>query len=147
MEKLDTLRKEASVREKDLRLELAKVLGESVEVEDPHRVVYVRRSDKSTHDFDFITAIGSSVNGAKVSILVSTPQGVETSLVVVLSPENDLAKSTNEGIKIALNAVGGGGGGRYKGGGAKGRYMGKVDGKWGREEDEAMGKVLENLRA
>lgn len=145
VEKMDTLRKDTLSREKDLRIELARVIGENTTVDDPHRVVFLKRTDKATHDFEFITAIGTAINGAKVTVLLSTPSGTETSLIVVLSPDNDLARSTNEAIKSAMNALGGGGV-RYKGGGAKGRYMGKVEGKWGKEEDEALTKVVDGLR-
>jgi len=141
VEKLDQGRKEVLAREKTLRTELAQVIGENA-TPDAHGAVFVKRTEKSTHDFEFMGSIAFAAKDAKVVVVVSAPAGVEPALVLVMSPDADLAKKTNEGIKEGLIALAGGDKSKYKGGGAKGRYMGKVDGKWGKAEDEVVKRVL-----
>jgi len=144
VEKLDQGRKEVLAREKDLRAELAQVIGEHT-TPDAHGAALIKRTEKSTHDFEFMGAIAFAVKNAKVVVVVSAPAGVEPALVLVLSADAELARKTNDGIKEGLIALAGGEKGKYKGGGAKGRYMGKVDGKWGKEEDEVARRVLAGL--
>lgn len=141
MEKLDQGRKELLAREKTLRTELAQVIGENA-APDAQGAALVKRTEKSTHDFEFMGAISFAVKDAKVVVVVSAPAGVDPALVLVQSADADLAKRTNEGIKEGLVALAGGEKGKYKGGGAKGRYMGKVEGKWGKAEDEVVKRVL-----
>ena len=149
VEKMDQLRKETSSRERDLRAELSKLIGDTLS--NGEQVVYTKRTDKSTHDFEFLGGIAASINGPKVSVLVSAPTGSTPSLIMVNSPDNDTAKNLNEKIKSVLNAIpnkdGENKGPRYKGGGAKGRYMGKLEGKWGKEEDEAVEALVREVKS
>jgi alanyl-tRNA synthetase len=58
-------------------------------------------------------------------------------LLLVLSASNDLAKGVYERLKTALE---GDAKGRVKGGGARGRYMSKIEDKWGKDD---IAKVLD----
>lgn len=161
--KLDTQRIEVLDREKGLRAELSTMLGEkaveSVSKNTNRGIVWIHREQKSTNDFDFLGSIGSyflasTQNAAEVvPVIISTSAlpGVTPSLLMVQSRDNDLAKKVSESLKMALegipNGTVDGKGGRVKGGGAKGRYMSKVDGKWGQAEMLAVTKALELVSA
>lgn len=152
VEKMDNQRREIISRERDLRTELARTIGENLTVPEPWRVVYLKRAERSTHDFEFLGNIAAATNGARAVILVSALPGVSPSLILVQSPDADLAKGLNDQIKAALNDIKAKGedeelrGPRYKGGGAKGRFMGKLEGKWGKEEDEVLKAVVDKLQ-
>lgn len=137
---MDIQRKDVIVREKELRAELAKVIADNIVVPD-NGIVLVERTEKSTHDFEFMGVIAMSVPGAKAIVMTSVNAG-SPSLVLVQSGDADLAKKLNEAIKEGL-AKCEGGAGRYKGGGAKGRYMGKVEGKWGKDEAAVVQSAVE----
>ena len=145
MAKLDETRRETASREKDVRAELARLLGEGVarNATDSQGVYWLHRTDKSTHDFEFMGQIVASLLSsqpsagaleAPVVIVTSALPGSTQSLMMVNSPSADLAKIANEKLKAALEE--GEGKGRVKGGGAKGRFMCKVEGKWGKGELE-----------
>ena len=148
-------RRELISREKELRGEMAKMVAERAVAESDAQngVVWIQRSDKATHDFEFLSAIttgfvlssppseaGSS--GAGVIVISSTLPGVSPSLFVIQSSEHELAKTVNDRIKSALEE---GEKGRMKGGGAKGRYMSKVEGKWAKAENTKVEEVLKEV--
>lgn len=154
--KLEETRRDTASREKDLRGELARSLAEGlVAPAERDGVVLVQRDSKSTHDFEFLSSLSLSListvterDEAKgkslLVILTSAPTGSTTNLLIVQSQDHDLAKSANEELKKALE---GEEKGRVKGGGAKGRFMSKVDGKWGKNEQAAIDGVVEKYKA
>lgn len=141
---MDVQRKEVISREKDLRAELAKVIADNVVVPESG-IILLERSERSTHDFEFMGVVAMSVQGAKAVVMTSVNPG-NPALVLVQSGDADLAKKLNEGIKEGIAKLEGGAG-RYKGGGAKGRYMGKVEGKWGKEESGVVRRVGDEMMA
>jgi alanyl-tRNA synthetase len=161
LSKTEELRKDGASKERDLRGELSKILSGSVidRLEVDKGVVWVKRIEKATHDFDFLGLIvggfqtgtaeaESKVQGGKLaeSVLVITSAVVGTpTLLLVYSASNDVAKGVNERIKGVLDE-GEGGKGRVKGGGARGRYMSKIEGKWSKEDGEKVQSVLEEVR-
>ena len=182
MGKNEELRKEGADLQKGLRGELSKLVTqnalrdyESKRNETKNRVIWVRRDEKATHDFEFLGSIAggiiSSLPNSTASdsqttleagnekeeerpvITVATsslPGKDQTHLILVQSNDQDGAKQTNEQIKFALDSLAGGEGEghqkRVKGGGARGRYMSKVDGKWGKTEDAKMAEVIQSVR-
>lgn len=148
----------------------------SASTDKKSKVVWVRRDEKTTHDFEFLGSIAGGIisslstsapaptaapasaspsdsGGANESemnpIVVATtslPGKDQTHLVLVQSNDQEGAKHTNEQIKSALDSLAGEGGKRVKGGGAKGRYMSKVEGKWGKAEDAKMAEVIRSVR-
>lgn len=169
VEQIDMQRKEAVDREKGVRAELAVMLGQAAcrAVEVEKGIVWMNRSERATHDFEFSQAIGSAFIAAAQSqaeqrqgegsriqqpIIVVTsalPGPGQTALMLVQSLDQEGAKMVNEKLKTALDELapveGEAKGKRVKGGGAKGRYMCKVDGKWGKREDERVKQVLEEV--
>lgn len=139
-------------REKVLRGELAKAIGEAAANDPTARGVYwIHRTEKSTQDFDFLGSIanalldtqpGSGSLEAPIAIISSGAPGIVPSLLVVISPAQGLAKKVYEDLKTALEA---GEKGRVKGGGAKGRFMSKVDGKWGKAESAAVQAIIDQV--
>lgn len=124
------------------------------------KVVWVKRDEKATHDFEFLGSIAGGLTACptatanetrvKPVVLVSSslPGKDQTHLVLVQSNDQDRAKEVNEQVKAALDSLAGPEGGkRVKGGGAKGRYMSKVDGKWGKAEEAKIAEVVAAVRA
>jgi alanyl-tRNA synthetase len=140
-------RKETVGKERDLRAELARVLGEAAVDRTQGGIVWVQRGEKSTHDIDFLGQIATTFQAgdvdkgrleAPVIVLTSGIQGsAGPTLLLVLSASNDLAKGVYERLKTALE---GDAKGRVKGGGARGRYMSKIEDKWGKDD---IAKVLD----
>ncbi|KAJ9111346.1 hypothetical protein QFC19_001114 [Naganishia cerealis] len=64
------------------------------------------------------------------------------SLVLITTNPPDLAREYGDKLKAALDVIPGQEKGRCKGGGAKGRWMGKVSGKWSRADAVALEKLL-----
>lgn len=150
-----------------MREELAKVLGgvvvwktSTIEGEEM-RYAVVSRTEEATHDFEFLSAL----NVAAVDALKAASSGSDKdiapprytlvvhstvspapnngisepgSLVLLTTNPPELAKAYGDKLKSALDAVPGQEKGRVKGGGAKGRWMGKVSGKWSRADGEAL---------
>ncbi|WVF66628.1 hypothetical protein IAT40_001368 [Kwoniella sp. CBS 6097] len=167
VEQSEITKKEAVDNLKSLRGEMGKLIAERA-VEEAQSgsgrgVVWIKRDERSTHDFEFLgnvaaiftggVATDSKSSSASAPILILTsaaPSGSSSTLtpsptlLMVISSDNDLAKRVNEDIKAAL---GGPGPSRVKGGGAKGRYMSKIDGKWGKVEIGALQGVVDALRA
>jgi alanyl-tRNA synthetase/misacylated tRNA(Ala) deacylase len=170
----EELRREGADAVKGLRGELSKVLAASIIGErQPHRqtaegatipdLVWIKRDEKTTHDFEFMGSIASTVmasepvasDGKKqvVVLITSTLPGKnQTQLILVQSNDQDRAKDLYEKVKAGLDSLplaqekdgaeAGAGGKRVKGGGAKGRFMGKVEGKWGKAEDGKVGEIV-----
>lgn len=68
-------------------------------------------------------------------IVTSTPTGITPSLLMISSTDQD------ESLKAGFDELEDGKG-RYKGGGARGRFMSKVEGKWGKSEDELVTQLV-----
>ncbi|WVQ94238.1 hypothetical protein IAU59_001316 [Kwoniella sp. CBS 9459] len=173
VEQSESTKKEAVDSLKSLRGEMGKLLAERAVAEaqsdSGRRVVWVQRDERSTHDFEFLGNVAAIFTGglaaspaqtkrdgdeaaaASSPLLILTsaaPSGSSATLtpsptlLMVISSDNELAKQVNEDIRAAL-----GGPGRVKGGGAKGRYMSKIDGKWGKGEIAAVQGVVDAFRA
>lgn len=147
--KMDDSRKEGLSREKDLRTELARVVGESeAKASSGNSSLWIKRSEKATHDFEFLGNLAQAAQAvqtvqelaAPLVIITSAPKDTTPSLLLIQSTDGDLAKSTHEALKAKFEE---GQKGRYKGGGAKGRYMCKIDSAWGAAEDGFVKSVLE----
>ncbi|WWD22741.1 hypothetical protein CI109_107234 [Kwoniella shandongensis] len=149
LERLEVQRKEAVDAGKSLKAEMAKYVAEQA-VKEGHDdkakgIVWIKREEKSTHDFEFLGSISSTYLQSFVSsdkpliITTSSPVGITPTLLMIQSTDQDLAKDVNERLKKVLE-------GRVKGGGAKGRYMCKVDGKWGKVENGLVDEVVKELR-
>lgn len=126
----------------------------------------VSRAEEATHDFEFLSALNvAAVDAFKAAAPVDdnnndndgaaqpryaliihstvTPMannGVSEpgSLVLVTTHPPELAKTYGDKLKGVLDAIPGQEKGRVKGGGAKGRWMGKVGGKWSRADADAL---------
>lgn len=154
----EELRREGSDAQKGLRNELAKLVTDRAiatqETTPSSKVLWVKRDEKSTHDFDFLGAVaggilaspvGSSEAKPVIVLTSSLPGKDQTALVLVQSNDQDRAKNVNERIKSALDGLAGDGGKRVKGGGARGRFMSKVEGKWGKAEDAKMSELIHEV--
>ncbi|WVO20689.1 uncharacterized protein IAS62_001988 [Cryptococcus decagattii] len=160
LERAEVVKKDTADSLKGLRAELAKLVGEQAVKagKEGKSIVLVEREEKGTHDFDWLSLVGAtylesiSASGQKTDgktppspliILTSsiTPApATNQTLLLIQSSDNDLAKLVNERIKAVLA-------GRVKGGGARGRYMSKIDGKWGKVGKDVLLKVVDDLRA
>lgn len=143
-----------------------KALAQISETENGN-LVWVHRTERATHDFDFLSTVSatfttsaSSSASASASptatpdrpltelviVLSSAPAEARPALLVVHSKDDKLAKAIKDKLAAALDQLGEDGAkGRVKGGGAKGRYMCKVDGKWGKKETERFEEVLNEV--
>ena len=143
-------RRDLISREKDLKGELANMIAEKAvaDAEGKGGVVWVQRQDKATHDFEFLGLIASAFTAATpqgaVVLVTSAPTGLSPSLMLIQSNEADRAKGVNERLKAALE---GNEKGRVKGGGAKGRFMSKIDGNWGKKDVEMVEEVIQGVTA
>ncbi|WWC97509.1 hypothetical protein V866_004392 [Kwoniella sp. B9012] len=158
VERIETLeknRKDQFDAVKNLKNELSKIVIDNAlaeaRKEENQGVIWIRRDNPSTNDFDFLGSISTTfISTAQpqdqrdpLIILTSTPSSKDATghqnLMIVHSANNDLAKEANEQIKKGL-------GSRVKGGGARGKYMSKVDGKWTSSEDDLIQGIIDNLR-
>ncbi len=141
-------RKDLISRKKELKAEIAKMVAERAVGEiSEQAAVWVQRTEKGTHDFDFLGAVASTFvlsEEKAVIVVTSTPLGMTPSLLLIQSKDQNLAKEVNEKLKGALEG-GENGKGRVKGGGAKGRYMSKVEGKWTKEDVVRVMEVIEEV--
>jgi alanyl-tRNA synthetase/misacylated tRNA(Ala) deacylase len=144
------LRRDGSDATKSLRSELGKLLiaSHSTQLGDK-RLLWIKRDEKTTHDFEFMGTLASGVMATSeaeknlVILVTSTLPGKDqTQLVLVQSNDQEKAKEAFEAVKAALD---GEGEKRVKGGGAKGRFMGKVEGKWGKAEDLKVSQIVEKV--
>lgn len=151
----EELRKEGSDTVKGLRNELIKLVTEKAvgqyDAAGGPKVFWVKRDEKSTHDFDFLGGVAGgvlaspAVDATKPVVVVTStlPGKDQTHLILVQSNDQDAAKGVNEKIKVALDEMAGEGGKRVKGGGARGRFMSKVEGKWGKAEDVKLAELVQ----
>ncbi|WWC90141.1 uncharacterized protein L201_005074 [Kwoniella dendrophila CBS 6074] len=173
VETIEKNRKDFNDGVKELRNELSKLIIEKttnqLEKEKNKGIVIINREqEKSTHDFEFLSGISNTIiqnnpstaqieNEKPLLILTSTydstprlqskfpDQQITTStslcqtLLLIQSSDNDLAKEINENVKEEF-------GNRIKGGGAKGKYMSKVEGKWGKKENKILQDLVHTLR-
>jgi len=144
----EELRREGADATKGLRSELAKlVVASTMQSLGEKKVTWIKRDEKTTHDFEFLGNLASGISASSenkdiVILLTSTLPGKDqTQLVMVQSNNQDKAKELFEAIKTVLA----GDGKVVKGGGAKGRFMGKVEGKWGKAEDLKVSEIVEKV--
>ena len=123
----EELRKDGADAQKGLRSELAKLViasqWQSIGTEGK-KLVWIKRDEKTTHDFEFMGTLASGISASAdkdlVILITSTLPGKDqTQLVMVQSNNQDKAKELFETVKSALVADGR----VVKGGGAKGRFM------------------------
>ncbi|WVR03150.1 hypothetical protein IAU60_000140 [Kwoniella sp. DSM 27419] len=160
------IKKDAVDSLRSLRGEMSKIVGDravgEASVPANRGIVWVKREERSTHDFDFLGLVGSVFTQAQIAVPVAMEAEAEEeeplkplivltssaasqgggaqTLLMILSTDHELSKDVNDKIKAALE-------GRVKGGGAKGRYMSKIDGKWGKKEIGLIQAVLDEGRA
>ena len=151
--KTEELKRDTMGRERVLRTELARVIGEFAAKEDGQGVYWIHRMEKSTQDFEFLGSVANALLDsqpspgaleAPVAIVTSASAGVTPSLLLVISPAQDLAKKAYEALKATIE---GEEKGRVKGGGARGRFMAKVEGKWGKAENERSRVFIDAVRS
>ncbi|RXK39145.1 hypothetical protein M231_03650 [Tremella mesenterica] len=143
VEKIDELRREGQTQLTAVRSELQTLVGEQAASQG--KIAWVKRGQQATHHFDFLSGVtGTYLEKVPDGVIVATSalQGGMTGLVVVQS-RGELAKEVFDKLKKALE---GEEKGRVKGGGAKGRFMAKVEGKWGKKGDEVVQRVIDELR-
>ena len=139
-------RRDLILKEKELKSELAKEVAISA-IDKVNPVVWIQQTHKETHDFDFLSAVASQftileeVDG--LIVVTSTPSGTTPSLLLVQGRRHEVAKEFYERIRGVLEE---GEKGRVKGGGAKGRYMSKIEGKWGEDDVARIECVLGEVR-
>ncbi|KAJ9115039.1 hypothetical protein QFC22_005367 [Naganishia vaughanmartiniae] len=129
----------------------------------------VTRTEEATHDFEFLSALNvAAVDALKVTSASSnddddnvgalpryalivhssvTPASNNNipeagSLLLITTNPPELAKSYGDNLKSSLDAIPGQETGRVKGGGAKGRWMGKVTGKWSRADAQTLERLV-----
>ncbi|ODN89685.1 cytoplasmic protein [Cryptococcus wingfieldii CBS 7118] len=160
LERSELARKETSDSLKGVRGELAKLVAEQAirQGKESQAIAVVSREEKGTHDFEWLGLVGSTYLEAfknasledasspkPLIVLVSALNPAVSSSVpsqsflIVQSLDDALAKAVNEKIKTALE-------GRVKGGGARGKYMSKVDGKWGKAENQMVEEIADEFK-
>lgn len=142
LQRIEKVRFDTAEREKALRIELSRAIG-TVAAEQGDRAKVVR-SSPSTHDYDFLAGIcGGYSEVRREGVIVAISTAEKPVLAVVQSKDEKLGKEVFDRLKTGLTEAGGESGkGRVKGGGARGRFMAKVEGKWGKGEEEAVEKAL-----
>jgi alanyl-tRNA synthetase/misacylated tRNA(Ala) deacylase len=130
----------------------------------------VVRTEEATHDFEFMGSLnaaavenlpqGDRTDGAGTeataspryafilhsSVVPMANNGITEagSLLLITSNPPELAKRLGDKLKSELDSIEGQEKGRVKGGGAKGRWMGKITGKWSKADAAVLDK-LESL--
>ncbi len=141
-------RRELISREKEVKSELAKMIGDQAVrlAEEQGGVVWLQRTEKGTHEFDFLSNIATAFSQSELAkgliIITSTPTATTQSLLLVQSKDTEIAKEFNEKLKSQLED---GEKVRVKGGGAKGRFISKIEGKWGKGEVAKVQRVVEEV--
>lgn len=143
-----------------IRTELARLIVAGLQWDEaagpdgePVRKCLLERSDESTHDNDFLQQVIASAADASASrpyLFVmtsslpanSTHPDMATTLVQMASHPPELAKAAGDKLKAGLDALEVSEKGRVRGGGAKGRFQGRVAGKWGKKEAEVVRACL-----
>ncbi|ODN73823.1 hypothetical protein L202_07349 [Cryptococcus amylolentus CBS 6039] len=160
LERSELARKETSDSLKGVRGELAKLVAEQAirQGKESQGIAVVSREEKGTHDFEWLGLVGSTyleafknasledasfpkplivlVSALNPAVSLSVPS---QSFLIVQSLDDALAKAVNEKIKTALE-------GRVKGGGARGRYMSKIDGKWGKADNQMVEEIVDEFK-
>lgn len=138
LQRTEKVRFETAEREKALRIELSRLLGQSA-AESGDRVKIVR-SAPATHDYDTLSGIAGAYCDARPEGVVFAISAAEKPALVVVQSKNEAAaKEVFDKLKAELTREDKG---RVKGGGARGRFMAKVEGKWGPSEEEAVDNAL-----
>lgn len=146
----EELRKDAGAINGDLRRELVRLL---VETAGQDNVTWVHRYQRGTHDFEFLGLVAGGLmalegSEGRVAVLTSAVDGTPGGLLLVQSKDDKLAKEIKDKLAAAIDDLGGEGdkGKRVRGGGAKGRYMSKIEGKFGKRERVAVARVIDSLK-
>lgn len=158
----EELRREAGSTNEALRKELVRILAAEADrtAAQDKGLTWIHRDQRSTHDFEFLGNVAAALTasdgwqarsqsgGEGVVVLTSAVDGVPGGLLLVQSKDDAAAKTAKDEIAAALGVLAdeGAQGKRVRGGGARGRYMCKIEGKFGRREKEALVRVLDNLR-
>ncbi|BEJ14469.1 hypothetical protein CspHIS471_0402360 [Cutaneotrichosporon sp. HIS471] len=147
IQKIEANRYDTDAAAKSLKAELAGLVGGAAVKSG---VAWIHRAEKSTHDYDFMTAAATAWNAAgaednAVIVFTSALPGVTPALLMVQGKDEARSKSVFEALKVALDRADPDTGKRVKGGGARGRFMAKVDGKWGKRETEAVQGVVDGF--
>lgn len=147
-------RRELIGSQTELKKELSKLVAEQISSSSASTAgVWIHRTTVATHDFDWLSitaltaASTSSATGKTppLIVLTSAPVDVKPAMLLVYAHEDKVAKEVFGQLKVALE--GAGEKGRVKGGGARGKYMAKVEGKWGKKETEAVEGVVAQVGA
>lgn len=140
--KIEANRFEQAEAGKAMKGELARMVGEAAAAR-AEKVVHVHRTEKATHDFDFLGSVAASfVDARPEDTIVLTSAVAPPALLLVQSKDHERGKAVFDALKAALA---GDDKTRVKGGGARGRYMAKVEGKWAKGDAEALARVLGEL--
>lgn len=156
--KLDEIKVSLTRKEKGLKSEVIRLLASELAKQHaaaPASVVWQHRSEDSTHDFDFMGTVAGAVRATLLesgtpeaslptAVLTSAVAGSPGLITITASPATAaVCKSLGDDIKAALEALAPEfGGKRVKGGGAKGKWMAKAEGKWGKNETAAIEEVI-----
>lgn len=147
IEKIEALRYDTDAAAKSMKAELAGIVGGATAKSG---VAWIHRAEKSTHDYDFMTGAATAwAAGAEegaVIVFSSSPPGVTPTLLMVQGKDEAQSKRVFEAVKTALDGLEEGSK-RVKGGGARGRFMAKVDGKWGKRETAAVQGAIDSFAA
>lgn len=160
-------RRELARAQDRTRQELAKALGTLVEwrkTEEaggagPSYRAFVARTEESTHDFEFLGNLNAAAveripsQGSEIpsyalllhsSVLPMASNGISEagSILMITSHPPELAKQLGDDLKVQLDSIEGQEKGRVKGGGAKGRWMGKITGKWSKADASVLEKMV-----
>lgn len=137
--KIEANRFDTAEREKALRIELSRLLGQQAATSGGSRAK-IARSAPATHDYDSLSGMsGAYCDARPEGVVVAYSTAASPALVVVQCKDQELAKKTFDELKVKLARDDKA---RVKGGGARGRFMAKVEGKWTRADDEAVDAVL-----
>lgn len=138
LQRTEKVRFETAEREKALKIELTKLIGAAA-AEGGDRAKLVRTAP-ATHDYDALSGIAGAYCDARAEgVVVAVSIAEKPALVVVQSKDEAQAKKVFDALKGELTREDKA---RVKGGGARGRFMAKVEGRWGPSEEEAVDKAL-----
>ncbi|WVN88493.1 uncharacterized protein L203_103704 [Cryptococcus depauperatus CBS 7841] len=156
LEKSEQIKKETTDSFKGLRYELANLITDQAvrQGKENKGVAWIMREEKGTHDFEWLGIVAATYQDTMLSLWdkeqPSAPLIILTSnlpsltpptqtLLLVMSTDNSLTQMVSDKLKKRLE-------GRVKGGGAKGRFMSKIDGKWGKIEKDMLQGIVEELK-
>lgn len=161
--KLDEIKGTLVKKERGLKAEVIRLLVKELVQEytaKPQPVVWRHRTEDATNDFDFMNSVAGALRTAlaengvaesslPVVVMTSAVVGAPGLITITASAATaNVCKSLGDGIKAALEALAPDlGGKRVKGGGAKGKWMAKAEGKWGRLETAALEDIVAKVRS